>query len=124
MKFYCKSDGVHFPNEFKQTLKCTFWQDRGLGDISDKRKKQLWDWLCSFNFDEFAIKTGYGIDFEWNGRPYYGNDFEKVVPNYSKLSEEKKKDFQKQWFDFLNKKAADLQTDIFMQYFIQQVWKK
>ena len=123
MKIFCPSCGVHFPDEFKKTLKCGFWEAKGLKDIDDRRKKQVWNWITSFDFDEFAIRTNYSLNVEWSGSKYIGNDFAMMVPEYEKLTEKQQKEFQKQWFKFLGK-AKDLEGDILMQYFRQQVWKK
>lgn len=123
MKTFCVDCGVHFPNEFKNTLKCNFWKSKGLDQISTQRKKQIWDWANSFNFDEFAIKTGFALSVDWKGEKYGGDDFATVSSIYNKMNDKERQEFQKQWFIFLSK-AKDLELSILMQYFEQQVWKK
>ena len=123
MKIFCPSCGVHFENEFDKTLKCDFWKLRGLDTIDNRRKKQVWNWLTSFNFDEFAIRTGYSLNVDWKGEKYNGDMFDKSVSEYKNLTEKQRREFQKQWFQFLSG-AKDVELDILMQYFVQKVWKK
>lgn len=122
MKFFCPDCGVHFPEEFVNTLKCNFWKYRGLENIATKRKRQVWKYLTSFDFDKFAIQTGYSLNVDWNGAEFKQNDFEATYPPYKTMDDKEKKEFQREWFLFLNK-AGDIQVNALMQYFLQVVWK-
>jgi hypothetical protein len=126
MKFQCSQCGIHFPEEFENTLKCTFWDEHGFPKAPVEAKKQVWDWLCSFPYDEFAIKYGVGLQLNWAGAPFIENQFQKGLPNYSKLTEKEQRQLQKDWFNFMKDTSDDGKALILMHYFTQtnKKWKK
>ena len=126
MKTYCASCGAHFPHEFEQTLKkkCTFWKEHGLQKVSSDQKRLLWDWLFSFNMDEFAIKNQVSISFEFHGQPYEGNIYDKLLPKYKTLPDTERQAFQKSFVRFVSKIDDNKKTKIGLEYFVKHSkWK-
>lgn len=123
MKVSCKTHGVHFGNEFEATLKCDFWKDRGLEKLKKDDKKQIWDWMFSFPFDEFATRTGKSLAIEWWGQDYSGNEFEAVFEDYKNLSDEERQDFQKKYNQWLYTLNQSMTGKILLNYFAEAIWK-
>lgn len=110
MKVFCLNCGCHFREDFEGTLKCGFWKMKGLQNLSTKFKKRIWNWIFSSPQDELAGATGYLLEFDWRAAPkrYEENEFAKEVPNYNKWPDEKRKQFQREYFKFIqlfNKKS-------------------
>ena len=126
MKTQCDKCGAHFPEEFEKTLNCTFWEQRGLQTLSKEDKKLVWDWIFGFPFDSFAERTKIGIEFEFRGRPYYGNDFERSLPFYKDLPDKKRREFQKEYMGFISGLKPTERSKIFLTYFSckSKKWKK
>jgi hypothetical protein len=103
MKIVCLDCGVHFPDEFKKALKCSFWKTRGGEKLSNKAKKIVWDWQFSFPYDDFGEKYGYMLNVGWGLIPYTGNSFTGSNPKYVSLSEAEKKELQKDWYKFVTR---------------------
>ncbi len=118
MKASCQSCGAHFPEEFKKTLNCLFWEQRGLQLLSEEDKKKVWDWFFGFPFDEFAERTKIALEVEIKGVPYYGNFFEKNLSFYDSLSDKERRELQKDWLKFISKLESQKQTAIIMGYFL------
>jgi len=117
MKFFCSDCGCHFPDEFEETLKCTFWERRGLANLDPKRKKEIWDFVNSFNTDKFAEETGISINIDLFGQRYTINEFERDVPNYKDWNDETRKEFQKDWFKFVGKLTNKEKDQILLSVF-------
>lgn len=101
MKIFCQTDGIHFKDEFKDTLKppCNFWGDIGMTNLPVKTKYIIWDWMFSLPADEIGLKFNVGISFSVKGIAIAEESrFENIVPDYKKLSEKEQKEFQRQYF--------------------------
>lgn len=101
MKFPCRVDGVHFPQDFELTFvpPCDFWGDLGLSNISKEDKKKVWDWIFSLPSDELGIKYRIAIALTINTAPIFEPDkFENMVPGYTELTELEKQEIQRQYF--------------------------
>lgn len=101
MKMACKTDGIHFPKDFKITLKppCNFWGDMGLSNLPINYKKKLWDWMFAMPADEIGIKFKIGLAFTLQGIGIPDDKkFENLVPGYSTWDEKKQQEFQKEYY--------------------------
>lgn len=98
MKVICPDCGCHFDNEFKDSLKCSFWQRKGLGDVPKKYKKIIWDWLFALPYDEMANTTHTALIVSIYGHPHKGNDWSKMVEGYDTWTDEERRKFQKLYF--------------------------
>lgn len=116
MKIFCKQCGVHFPEDFQNTLKCRFWKDLGGEKLDEQHKKEIWDWLFSFNRDKFSIETNIAVNFNLQLQPVQGNDFAKI-DGYVKMSEIDQRKFQKDWFKFFSTINEKQRAEIILRVF-------
>lgn len=101
MKAFCKTHGVHFPADFKQTIKedCSFWRDRGLDDLTAEYKRMLWEWMFSFPGDQIFGATGYEIAFAIRGQKKRAKYlWHKLIKGYNKMTERQRQEAQKKYF--------------------------
>jgi hypothetical protein len=101
MKFYCKVDGIHFPQDFEMTLKapCNFWGDMGMSNVSEPMKLKIWDWIFSAPSDELALKEKTGLSIGITGVALSEDkQFKSVVPGYEDMTEEQQQQFQRDYF--------------------------
>lgn len=106
MKFGCGVDGVHFANEYEQTLKppCNFWGDLGMSNMPEDLKKKFWDWLFSMPTDEIGLKSSIGIAIQISTAPIKPEDrLENKIVGYNELSDSERQMFQKEYFLRLRK---------------------
>lgn len=101
MKIVCRVCVVHFADEFEDTLKapCNFWGDIGLSNISNEDKKKFWDWSLTTIADEFFVKYNLRLNHQcFFDIPTDEEKVENSIPNYKTMSEEEKKQAQKEYF--------------------------
>lgn len=101
MKFHCSIDGVHFPQEFDDTLKapCNFWGDIGMSNLDLDLKRKFWDWLFNCPTDEIGIRSQIGISIQFQTIPLDKEDmFKTKVVGYSDWNETQQQQFQKEYF--------------------------
>lgn len=100
----CPSCGIHFPNEFKSTLKpdCTYWVDFKMGDLPNKARRQVWKWLFSC-----PILTDYGftLSFEYNVLPSNAVDWNQYFPGFSALPPDRQQTLLKEYYKAEDKVA-------------------
>lgn len=109
MKIHCISCGCHFPAEFEDTLnsKCELWQSHNGKKLPIEAKKKVWDWIFSFNSDEFFIKYDINMAFNFSFvKVPPKQQFKNLVPNWEKLSEKEQQEIEKQHF----KDSFDIQA--------------
>ncbi len=125
MKVFCKDDGCHFPEEFEDSLKCSFWTQRGLSSLSNEYKKILWDWGFALPYDEILLKENIQLSVSWYGEipSQPGNQFENEVPGYKKWDDKKRRKFQKGYFKFLNNTPPKEQEKIILDSFLKKYKK-
>lgn len=127
MKIFCNTCGAHFPEDFPKTVKskCNFWELHGGATLPKEYKKKVWDWLFSFNHDQFALESGFSLSTNFQINKFMGNDFEKIK-GYTQMTEEEQRTFQKDWFKFINKLDEKDKSNIFMTIFINshKKWSK
>lgn len=102
MKAFCGVCMIHFKDEFDNTLKapCNYWGDLGMGNLENDLKRKLWDWLFLLPSDEIGLKSGIGVAISLQGVPIEdGDKFENLIPGYKDLSEEQRKQAQRDWFN-------------------------
>lgn len=140
MKFYCLPDcGCHFPEDFEETLApgCTFWSSRGFPERFRNRDiwlKELWDAMCSVNFDAFANETGIAcssldlkafpgsIPMREDGEGII-NQFVEHVPGYEDWPDDKRRRFQKVWIAQSRRpEISELLWNGAMKMFAQTQW--
>lgn len=112
MKIFCKTCGVHFPQDFDKTLQvsCNLWGDSNMSNLDKDLKKKIWDWLFLMPADEIYIKTSglqlvvsFGAKFiaeekvNWPG----------IFSNYEEMSEEQKQEAQRAYFNGTVKYLGD-----------------
>lgn len=98
MKAICPDCGCHFPDEFEQSLKCSFWHRKGLDKLPKKYKKVVWDWLFSLPCDELADKGHFALSVQLFGYPYKGNQWSEKIEGYDNWTEEERRKYQKLYF--------------------------
>lgn len=94
MKVFCKTCGIHFPEEFERTLGkgCGFWSRSGLEILPKEDKVRLWNWLFAFNFDELFVRTGVSLESGFHRAST--DSWESYFPGYPRLSEEEQRELQ------------------------------
>lgn len=105
MKTSCRFCGIHFVDEFEKTLKpgCNYWGDKGMGNASNVFKKQCWDWVFSMPADS-ALGEDIMLTFDFAALPVTGKSmFVDMVPNWNDLTEDERKEFQRNYFKDLQK---------------------
>lgn len=104
MKIFCKTHGVHFPDEFDKSLKCSFWKEHGLKKLPKKYKKMIWDTQFSIDVDKIALETKISINIQIFGTEIKGsvNQFEENIEEYKSWDDDKRKNYQKMYFYILS----------------------
>lgn len=102
MKVGCKICGVHFKDEFAKTLlpPCNFWGDKGVGNLPDAYKQKLWSWMFDFPADEIFCAMGEKLTLamDWQAAPVQlGTKFNEIVSNWDALTDEQRKEFERNW---------------------------
>ena len=103
MKVFCPDCGCHFNEDFEKTLKCSFWKSRNLDKLPKKYKKILWKWVFSSPQDELVKGAGCVLHFDWRAtsEKYTGNEFVKYVPGYKDWPDKRCRQFQREYFKFI-----------------------
>jgi len=101
VKIGCKNCGIHFPEDYVVSLTpvCNFWGEHGIGNLPDKYKLQLWDWIFSLPTDAIFIDTGISMLIDFAGIVVPKDKlFENKIPNWNKFSEAKRKQIERDHF--------------------------
>lgn len=100
MKTSCPTHGVHFKDEFEQTLlpDCGYWKNcNGMG-LSREAKMKVWDWLFSMPGDE-VVGEKYLMQVSMSFQPFIGEvEFKNLIPGYENMTEDERKNMQKEYF--------------------------
>jgi len=109
VKVFCRTCGIHFPADYNETFspRCSFWGDRGLGNLPTKLKSKLWLWLTSLPADEILVETGVDIAVSLKGNSTGPNlSFQDSIPDWDKMTEKQKQAYQKIYFKAMGYKIA------------------
>jgi len=115
-KLLCPTCGLHFDDEFLDTLKpeCGMWRAFNGTKLSDEDKKKVWDWWFSAPGNELAYK--YNLHLQIVFAPFktviaggeHGNEFATSVgeKRWKKMSELEQREYQRRY----NKWIMNLQS--------------
>ncbi len=103
MKVFCKTCGIHFPEDFEDSLeeRCGFWNSQGLGELLDDDKAKLWEWMFSFDFDDLFTRTGIQLQSGFH-REYEGQPWTKIFTGYPDLSEQEQRELQHHYYKIVH----------------------
>lgn len=101
MKTECNNCGLHFEDEFEQTLVkgCTFWYQNDLEMLSEDDKRAIWEWYFSNPCDRILVE--YDVALYTGGFPRGIRNMSmrtqllKDKPGYEEMSEEEQRDHQR-----------------------------
>lgn len=100
MKMNCRVDGLHFPQDFEETLKppCNLWGELGLSNLDLELKKKFWDWYFAMPADEISIKAKVvmGVQFVVSA-VRKEDEWKNKVAGYEDLTEKEQQELQREY---------------------------